>query len=403
MNWCKEEGIFILLSLIFLFISCRQTEKVAGSAEIRDKSFYKTEIIEGKETTYLALDFSRLEKPAGVDEFIRVWAQPPIQQDKTLSCWCFATISLLESELKRLYGQEVKLSEMYVVYWEFVEKASRFVRERGHSLFAGGSEPNAVIERMRQYGAVRATDYTGLLPGKTEHDHSQMFEEMKGYLDDCQRRNFWDEEKILAEIKKILNKHMGEPPERIVVDGRLITPREFVTHILRIPLDDYVAVMSFKYIPFYTRGEFRVPDNWWHSQEYYNLPLDEFYQAILTSIRKGYSLAISVDFTEPGNSGEHNVAVIPTFDIPGDYIDQESREFRLANSSTTDDHVLHLVGYKETAKNTWFLMKDSWWTAYVGPVKGYFFHRDDYLRLKALAFLVHREAIAPWLAKSREK
>jgi bleomycin hydrolase len=48
-------------------------------------------------------------------------------------------------------------------------------------------------------------------------------------------------------------------------------------------------------------------------------------------------------------------------------------------------------------------MKDSWWTAYVGPVKGYFFYRDDYLRLKALAFLVHREAIASWLAKFGEK
>jgi len=399
MNWRRGRAIFILLSLIFFFISCRQTEKAADRAEIRDRSLYKTEIIEGKETTYLAMDFSQLEKPAGVDEFIRVWAQPPIQQYKTLSCWCFGTISLLESELKRLYGQEVKLSEMYIVYWEFVEKARRFVRERGNSLFSGGSEPNAVIERMKQYGAVRASDYTGLLPGKTEHDHTQMFEEMKGYLDDCKRRHFWDEEKIVGEIKKILNKHMGEPPERIEVDGQMITPQEFVTHILRIPLNDYVAVMSFKYIPFYTRGEFRVPDNWWHSQEYYNLPLDEFYQAILTAIKKGYSLAISVDFSEPGNSGEHSVAVVPTFDIPGDYIDQESREFRFANSSTTDDHVLHLVGYKETAKNTWFLMKDSWWTAYVGPVKGYFFYRDDYLRLKALAFLVHREAIASWLAK----
>lgn len=403
MNWERAIIIFLSIGLIFLSLCCRQGEKAVSPERIRDSSFYKTEVVEGKETTYLTMDFSKLERPATVDEFNRIWSQPPIQQYKTLSCWCFATISMLESELKRLYGQEIKLSEMYIVYWEFVEKARRFVREKGNSLFSGGSEPNAVIERMKQYGAVRANDYSGLLPGKTEHDHTQMFEEMKNYLDDCQRRNFWNEEKIISEIRKILNKHMGEPPVAIEVDGQMITPKEFVGNVLRIPLNDYVAIMSFKYLPFYTKGEFKVPDNWWHSQEYYNLPLDEFYQAILASVKKGYSLAISVDFSEPGNSGEFNVAVVPTFDIPHDYIDQDSREFRFANSSTTDDHVLHLVGYKETPKNTWFLMKDSWWTAYVGPIKGYFFYRDDYIKLKALAFLIHREAVASWLAKFQEK
>jgi hypothetical protein len=87
MNWRKGTAIFLFTGLIFLIMSCRQAEKAAGQEEIRDRSLYKTEIIEGKETTYLAMDFSRLEKPAGVDEFIRVWAQPPIQQYKTLSCW----------------------------------------------------------------------------------------------------------------------------------------------------------------------------------------------------------------------------------------------------------------------------------------------------------------------------
>lgn len=398
----KTTFFFFMIGLIFFHFGCHSSEKAAVKVEVKDTCFYKTETIEGKEITYLSMDFSHLEKPNSIEQFEQVWHLPPIQQGKTLSCWCFATTSLLESELKRLYGLEIKLSEMYTVYWEFVEKARRFVREKGNSLFAGGSEPNAVIERMKQYGAVRASDYSGLLSGKTEHDHTQMFEEMKNYLDDCQRRNFWDEEKIISEIKKILNKYMGEPPATIRVDGQIITPKEYVDNILRLPLDDYVAIMSFKYLPFYTKGEFKVPDNWWHSQDYYNLPLDEFYQAILESIKKGYSLAISVDFSEPGNSGEFNVAVVPTFDLPYDYIDQDSREFRFANSSTTDDHVLHLVGYMETPKNTWFLMKDSWWTAYIGPIKGYFFYRDDYIKLKALAFLVHREAVTPWLIKFQE-
>ncbi len=72
----------------------------------------------------------------------------------------------------------------------------------------------------------------------------------------------------------------------------------------------------------------------------------------------------------------------------------------LSNSLTND--VFPLDGYKETPEMTWFLMKDSWREAYIGPIKGYFFYREDYIRLKALAFLVHREAVTPWLAKFKE-
>ena len=392
----------LCLLVFLLFTGCAQkenVEKVAVSGNSRDHAIYKTEQIEGKETTYLTMDYTKIERPASIEEFTRVSYLPPIQQYKTLSCWCFATTSFLETEMDRMGKTTVKLSEMYTVYWEFVEKARRFVREKGNSVFSGGSEPNAVIERMKVYGAVPEAAYTGLLPGKTEHDHTALFEEMDKYLKTCQANNFWNEEEILANIKKILNKHLGEPPTMVQVDGKAISPVDYLKNVLQLPLDDYVAVMSFSYLPFYTKGEFKVPDNWWHSQEYYNVPLDDYYQAILQAIKNGYSLVLSVDFTEPGNIPEANLGVIPDFDLPRDYINQDSRELRFFNSATTDDHGLHLVGYKETPKDTWFLVKDSWSTAYVGKVKGYFFYRDDYVKLKSLAFLVHKDAVKDLLAR----
>lgn len=391
-----------LCLLVFLLLTgCAQKENVEKPtlSDNRDHAIYKTEEIEGKETTYLTMDYTKIERPASIEEFTRVSYLPPIQQYKTLSCWCFATTSFLETEMDRMGKTPVKLSEMYTVYWEFVEKARRFVREKGNSVFSGGSEPNAVIERMKVYGAVPEAAYTGLLPGKTEHDHTALFEEMDKYLKTCQANNFWNEEEILANIKKILNKHLGEPPTMVQVDGKAISPVDYLKNVLQLPLDDYVAVMSFSYLPFYTKGEFKVPDNWWHSQEYYNVPLDDYYKAILQAIKNGYSLVLSVDFTEPGNIPEANLGVIPDFDLPRDYINQDSRELRFFNSATTDDHGVHLVGYKETPKDTWFLVKDSWWTAYVGKIKGYFFYRDDYVKLKSLGFLVHKDAVKDLLAK----
>ena len=78
--------------------------------------------------------------------------------------------------------------------------------------------------------------------------------------------------------------------------------------------------------------------------------------------------------------------------------DQSSRELRFASGSSTDDHAVHCVGYKE-GKDVWYLIKDSWENAYLSDHKGYYFYRDDYVRLKGLMFLVHRDAVKEALAK----
>ena len=62
----------------------------------------------------------------------------------------------------------------------------------------------------------------------------------------------------LAGVRAILDKHLGRPPARIDVDGRSLTPLEYLDELGLVP-DDYVAFISFLYLPFHTRGEFRVP------------------------------------------------------------------------------------------------------------------------------------------------
>ncbi len=375
----------------------------SGELFPKNEAFYKTRELNNRKVEYLTLDFSTVEHPSSVSEFQQVFHFPPIRQGRTGTCWSFATTSFLEAELKRLGRGEFKLSEMYTVYWEYVEKARRFIRERGNSFLGEGSEPNAVILRMKQYGAVPASAYSGLLPGKTEHDHSALFSEIKNYLDFCRQNGYWDEEKALSYVRIILNKHLGEPPDRVEVNGQKITPKEYLEKVLQLPLDDYVCFISFKYIPFYTKGEYRAPDNWWHSEDYYNVPLNEFYQAILNALKKGYSVALGGDVSEPGLSGEAGLAIVPSFDLLSPLIDQDSREFRFYNKTSTDDHAIHAVGYAERGKQTWFLIKDSGGSAHRGPYKGYLFYRDDFVRLKMLTFMVHKEAVAELLKKFEGK
>ncbi len=399
------------LLVIFSLNSCKPEEKSIEKQPIqiseeqlqaKDIAVYKIRKIAGKERESLSLDFSGIEKPSSPDEFDTPFHFPPLRQYRTGTCWCFATTSFLESELKRLGKEEIKLSEMYTVYWEYVEKARRFIREKGNSALGEGSEHNAVIERMKQYGIARASDYSGLLGNKTEHDHSELFQEWKNYLLFCQKNEYWDEDKAVSYVKEILNKHLGQPPETIEVDGKTMTPKEFMEKVLELPLDDYVCFISFKYLPFYAKGEYKVPDNWWHSNDYYNLPLDEFYEAMVEALKKGYTLAVGGDISEPGISGENDVALIPTFDIPSPLVDQDSREFRFYNRTSRDDHLIHFIGYKKAGNHDWLLIKDSGGSAHRGQFKGYYFYRSDYVKLKMLTFMVHKDAVIDLLAKFSE-
>ena len=365
----------------------------------KDIAVYADKVVWGKKKTVLTFDPVDAKVPASLDGFQTVFHFPPIRQDTTGTCWCFAGISFLESELARLTKGEIKLSELYVVYWEYVEKARRYIHEKGDSEFGQGSQPQAVIERAKQYGLVRAEDYTGLLPGKTNHNHRELFREIRTFLKYLQEKQNWDEESAIGYIKSILNRHLGKPPETIIVDGEEMTPKEYAHQVLKLPLNDYISLMSFKKIPFYTRGEYQVPDNWWHDSTYYNVPLRGFYEALKLAIKNGYTVAIAGDVSEPGKLKERDIAIIPSFDIAQSNIDQNSREFRFYNKASTDDHCIHIVGYQKYEGRDWFLIKDSGSSAHDGNFKGYYFFRDDYIRLKMLTYLIHKDAVKDILTR----
>ncbi len=357
---------------------------------------------EKKERKVLRVDFTGIKVPSSPAQFKQVFHFPPVAQYLTGTCWSFSTTSFFESEVYRLTGQKIKLSEMYTVYYEYIEKARRFVRERGNSFFGQGSEANALLRIWKKYGIVPEEVYKGVLAKDGRHDHSEMFRKMRDFLNFIKEHNYWDEEEVIAHIRIILDKYMGRPPEKFVWKGKEMTPKQFLKEVLRLNLDDYVVFMSTKSIPFYTKGELKVPDNWWHSKEYYNVPLEDFYRIIKNAIKRGYSIAIGGDVSEPGYDGFHDAAIIPTFDIPEEYIDQDAREFRIYNHTTTDDHGIHIVGYTRYAGHDWFLIKDSARSSRWGKFKGYYFYREDYIKLKMLSFMVHKDAAKEVLAKFKK-
>jgi len=408
----KNKSLFLLAILFFLANLQLQAQEIKNKGKLQ---VYKNEFFEEIEKAskeffdkkkeskkVFKVDFTGLDLPKSKDEFTYFWHNDPLSQGLTGTCWSFSTTSFFESEIYRINNRKVKLSENYTVYWEYVEKARRFVRERGNSSFGEGSEANAVRRMWKEYGIVPEEVYTSKLPGQKFHDHSKLFDEMNDYLKSVKERNAWNEEEVLPTIKSILNYYLGAPPAKFTYEGKEYTPKEFLTKVVNLNLDDYVEIISLMQEPYYTKIIYDVPDNWWRDNNYYNVPLDEYMSLIKNAIRKGFTMAIGGDVSEAGIDSHFKVAMIPTFDIPSEYIDENARQFRFSNGTTGDDHGIHLIGYKNKDGKDWYLIKDSGSGSFNVGDKGYYFYSEDYLKLKIIDFMVHKAAVGDLLKKFGE-
>ena len=348
----------------------------------------------------LTMDYSGVDVPTSMNEFKIVTTDKPVSQGITGTCWCFSTTSFYESEAARTGHPDIELSEMYTVYYEYIEKAKEFVNTRGTSIFDEGSETNAVQRMMRKYGALPLDAYRGVKPGQPFHDHSKMIAEMRVYLQSVKESNAWNKDEVVSTIKDIMNHYVGAPPTTVMVDGNKLTPQQYLHQVTGIVPQDYVTFMSLKSEPYWTNAEYKVGDNWWHSKDYYNVPLNNFIGLIKSSLKKGYSVSIGGDVSESGIDSKKGLMMVPSYDIPSSFINEDARLLRFLNGATTDDHAMHMIGYTEKENGTWFLIKDSGAGGYGNSAhSGYWYMHEDYVKLKMMTATVHKSAVKNVLSK----
>lgn len=367
----------------------KKQSKITSDIIKKEKAKHK------KKHLVIKTDLKGVYPPKTHKEFKKLFHFSPVAQYYTSTCWSFSGTSYYESEIYRLTGKKIKLSEMWTVYYELIEKSRAFIKKRGMSFVAGGGETNGLNRIWKKYGIVPLNAYTGEEKKGKKYDHIPLMRELKSYLNYIKTNALWDETNNMKTIAIILNKYMGKPPVSFEYKGKTYTPIKFLKEVTGLNMDDYYSIMSTKRVPFYTYAEFSVSDNWWHSKDYLNLPLNVWYGIIKNSIKKGYTIVIGGDVSEPGKMAKNDIAFIPSFDIPTQYINQDSREFRIYNKTTGDDHGIHLVGYKRLKGKDWYLIKDSGRSGRYGAEinKGYYFFREDFIKLKMLTFTAHKDLL----------
>jgi len=325
---------------------------------------------------------------------------PVKSQDRTGTCWSYSTTSFIETEVIRLGGPELDLSEMYFVRYTYPEKARLYIMAHGKGNFSEGGQAHDVMNVLRQYGMATEEAYPGRRDVSKPHNHSELASSQKVLLDNYMKGRKASPSTVWYDVQAaILDIYMGKVPAK--VDG--VSPQEYAAK-MKINADDYIELTSYSHHPFYQPFNLEVPDNW-SSDLYYNLPLDDLMAVMDHGLENGFSFVFDGDVSEKFFSHKLGAAIVPVDEEKGfepqeeKKITQEVRQDAFLSWQSTDDHLMHITGVSTDQNGTrYFKTKNSWGTDR-GGYEGYLYMSESYMRLHTVAIMIHKDALPKAIAK----
>lgn len=348
---------------------------------------------------------------------------PVKDQYRSGTCWSFSGLGFLEAEMLRLGKPTVDLSEMFVVYHSYSDKATKYVRLHGSLNFGAGGAFHDVTNVVKKYGIVPEEVFKGLNYGEEKHVHGELdrvlLDNVKAVVDNPNKKltTAWHDA-----FDSNLDSYLGKLPEKFTYQGKEYTPQSFATDYVGLNMDDYVEISSYTHHPFYSKFIIEVPDNWsW--DEVYNVPLNDLDEIIDNAVSSGYPVAWAADVSEKGfATSKKGVAVIPVADKanmtnaeitkweklsdkekdeelyklgkPGaeKTITQELRQIDFDDYQTTDDHGMLIVGTaKDQNGKLYYKVKNSWGD--YNDYDGFFYASKPYVEFKTMSIMIHKDAI----------
>ena len=382
-----KNKIYIMKKIIILLLSCNFL--LLNAQENNTEEYQFTSIVDVDETAVKS-------------------------QGKTGTCWSFSTSSFIESEILRLTGKRVDLSEMYNARIVYPEKAKNFVGRQGKTQFSQGSLNHDVINVIRNYGLVPEADYQGKIVDKEKYNHAELAHVLKAYVSAIvdnkggKLSTVW-----LAGYEAVLDTYLGAIPETFTFENKTYTPIQFRDE-MKIKAEDYIEFTSFNAYPLNSKIILNIPDNWANGS-YYNVSLSDYQKVVEDALNNGYSVALDIDVSEKYFSSFYGMAIVPEKEmsemgkeerkklfknvVAEKKITPDYRQQEFNNQNTTDDHLMHITGMlKDQNGVLYFKVKNSWGTENLGN-EGHIYVSEAFFQLKSIAVMVHKDAVSKAIKK----
>lgn len=344
-------------------------------------------------------------------------------QNRSGTCWDYATMSFIESEILRKSGKTYNLSEMFIANKNYMDRAVKAVRMHGDVSFAQGGSFDDPIYVIKQHGIVpeEAMALPGTMTGDSLANFGEFFSVMSPYVSAVAT----SKAKKLSPAWKnglqgILDSYLGKCPENFTYEGKSYTPQSF-SESLGLDWDDYITFTSHTHHPWYSKFAVEVQDNWRWAQSY-NVPIEDLTRIIDNAIMNGYTVGWGGDVTEDGFTRKGLGIAIDAKKVRSMAGTDADRWFKLSqdekkhrydslgvnvpelvptqalrqeaydNWETTDDHGMHIFGIaKDQNGKEYYMVKNSW--GKYGDYKGIWYMTKAYVALKTMDFMVNKNAV----------
>ena len=319
-------------------------------------------------------------------------------QQRTGTCWAFATASFFESEILRISKKKIDISEMYVARCIYENKATNYFLRQGKANFSEGGLSHDFVNAMYNYGLVPQNIYQGKPKGEKTYNHGELAKILSAYINAAVKSKLHTDY-CMEGFRAILDVYLGEKPENFIYNNIEYTPKSFVAS-LNIKAKDYIEITSFTHHPFYKYFVLEIPDNF-SSGMYYNIKIQELKNQIDHALENGYSISWDGDVSEEGFGRKSGIIklssvmenkILNAYSIKDYEKISKIRQSEFEKIKTTDDHLMHLIGKaKDQNGKIYYIIKNSWGKA--GDFDGYYYMSEAYLLLKTIAIMIHKDAL----------
>ncbi|WP_286883824.1 MULTISPECIES: C1 family peptidase [Sphingobacterium] len=361
-------------------------------------------------TFYYPKNIKLLKSEFVFTELIRLKSTTVKNQGASNTCWSYTGNSFLESEMMRMGRDPVAISPLYTVRKAYLERARNYLRLHGGLKLNEGGQLHDVMQILRMHGAMPRAAYTGIKAGKSSSNFKGLRavfnSRLSNMLKSRELKRSWEQD-----VELLMDDYLGKVPVNFEYQGKSYTARSFADQVIGIDPDQYIHIASVTTAPYYKSFVFLIPDNWSFSQ-FLNLPMEELTIVIDQALKKGFTVACTVDISEPGFSWPYGIAYVPQKSAsdmtseekktqfvrpqPERKVDAMERQSAFDAWQTTDDHALHIIGLvKDQNGKEYYIAKNSWGRG--NAFQGFVYLTKEYIRYKSTALMLHKDALEPSL------